>query len=417
MECNDPDYEVLNFNLKNKEENDITNSMQHVKQKFSDTISSDLKMRQTQLETIETLMHKLRKKLHILRYGIVTSYYKNHEFEISNLQNEDGLDKQNRIHPAVKRLLGNNFQSTNNVSNRRKRKLTAMNQEKKLEELKEQKSKVEVNIEPTMIKNNKTTEVSEKITETESGIRNRNQVKKRVIVGNVSQYLPSDCKDDNTTHKWMMYLRTPNGCDNINTFVDKALFYLHHSYKPNDVIEIRSAPFHLTRRGWGEFPLRVRIFFLNELNKPVDVIHHLKLDKSHSGRQVVGNETLVDISLFEDAPALVSDTNEQLKCFESDNIEVNNSNITLINDRETDSHLPSLIFSEHSYTLKPESTDVQINSSGGTDSELGFEKDSLKLSEPSVSYDVLGTDIIMDESILTDMNFLESSEGGLENYG
>lgn len=50
------------------------------------------------------------------------------------------------------------------------------------------------------------------------------------------------------------------------------------------------SPFHLARRGWGEFPLRVRIVFTDRLNKPVDVIHNLKLDKTYTGRQTLGNK-------------------------------------------------------------------------------------------------------------------------------
>lgn len=48
------------------------------------------------------------------------------------------------------------------------------------------------------------------------------------------------------------------------------------------------SPFHLSRRGWGEFPLRVQIHFKNSKNKPVDIIHNIKLDRSYTGRQTMG---------------------------------------------------------------------------------------------------------------------------------
>lgn len=50
----------------------------------------------------------------------------------------------------------------------------------------------------------------------------------------------------------------------------------------------REQPFHLSRRGWGEFPLRVQIHFQCSANKPVDVIHNLKLDRTYTGRQTLG---------------------------------------------------------------------------------------------------------------------------------
>lgn len=49
-------------------------------------------------------------------------------------------------------------------------------------------------------------------------------------------------------------------------------------------------PFHLTRLGWGEFRIRVRISFKNPLNKPIDIIHNLKLDKTYTGRQTLGKQ-------------------------------------------------------------------------------------------------------------------------------
>ena len=35
------------------------------------------------------------------------------------------------------------------------------------------------------------------------------------------------------------------------------------------------APFHLTRRGWGEFPVRVQLHFRDGVTKSIDIIHKL----------------------------------------------------------------------------------------------------------------------------------------------
>ncbi len=121
-------------------------------------------------------------------------------------------------------------------------------------------------------------------------------------------------KEDMATHKWMVYVRGPAEEPSISHFVQKVWFYLHPSFEPNTVVEVYQPPFHLTRRGWGEFPVRVRLFFVDPKNKPIDIIHHLKvccctvtfcchlhallqLDTTLSGLQTLGGETPVDVEL------------------------------------------------------------------------------------------------------------------------
>ena len=63
---------------------------------------------------------------------------------------------------------------------------------------------------------------------------------------------------------------------NISTFIKKVRYFLHPSYKPN-IVDVTDPPFHLTRYGWGEFPIRVQLFFEDIVNKPIDIIHILKV--------------------------------------------------------------------------------------------------------------------------------------------
>ncbi|XP_077205476.1 YEATS domain-containing protein 2 isoform X2 [Paroedura picta] len=124
-------------------------------------------------------------------------------------------------------------------------------------------------------------------------------VKKTIVVGNVSKYIPPDKREENdqSTHKWMVYVRGSRREPSIDHFVKKVWFFLHPSYKPNDLVEVREPPFHLTRRGWGEFPVRVQIHFKDIRNKRIDIIHHLKLDRTYTGLQTLGAETVVDVEL------------------------------------------------------------------------------------------------------------------------
>ncbi|RUS90072.1 hypothetical protein EGW08_002185 [Elysia chlorotica] len=127
----------------------------------------------------------------------------------------------------------------------------------------------------------------------------RFKIKKKIIVGNVSKYIPVDSREANdmSSHKWMVYVRGPKTDPDISGFVRRVWFFLHHSYKPNDLVEVSSPPFHLTRRGWGEFPVRVQLHFVDPRNKKLDIIHHLKLDKTFTGLQTLGAETVVEVEL------------------------------------------------------------------------------------------------------------------------
>lgn len=95
-------------------------------------------------------------------------------------------------------------------------------------------------------------------------------------------------------------------------------FFIHQTYAPNNVIDVSQKPFHLIRRGWGEFPARIQIHFKNPANKPVDVVHNLKLDKTYTGLQTLGSETLIDVWLKtaaqsqEPKPASASDSARHL---------------------------------------------------------------------------------------------------------
>ncbi|XP_052258824.1 YEATS domain-containing protein 2-like [Dreissena polymorpha] len=131
----------------------------------------------------------------------------------------------------------------------------------------------------------------------------RYKLKRRIIVGNVSKSIPADQRDENdqATHKWMVYVRGPKERPNISDIVKKVWFFLHPSYRPNDLVQVSEHPFHLTRRGWGEFPVRVQLHFRDTRNKRLDIIHNLKLDRTYTGLQTLGSETVVDIELERDA--------------------------------------------------------------------------------------------------------------------
>jgi transcription initiation factor IIF auxiliary subunit len=118
------------------------------------------------------------------------------------------------------------------------------------------------------------------------------------------------------THKWMIYVvEPPQSKQEVSAFITCVRFHLHPSYKPHDVVDVTEAPFKLTRLGWGEFPIRIQLFFVDKRrNKTVDLIHHLKLDDTHSGKQLLGSERSIEIELdrntdFKDTSSIPSTSN------------------------------------------------------------------------------------------------------------
>ena len=128
-------------------------------------------------------------------------------------------------------------------------------------------------------------------------------VQRTLVIGNTSKYLLNKIDSDhsdNATHKWMVYVTERPGEDDISEYVKSVWFLLDPSYKPNDQVHVTSPPFQLVRRGWGEFLIRIRVHFHNPLNRAVDILHHLVLDFTKSGRQMFGSEREVAIEIFED---------------------------------------------------------------------------------------------------------------------
>ncbi|KRT80041.1 hypothetical protein AMK59_6713 [Oryctes borbonicus] len=262
----------------------------------------ELENREKQLELIQCRITKAAKTLHLLRYCLVTTYYNRNELKFNASEsNTSMLDAQNRIHPAVKRLLGDNPEIHTNLGLRKKRNLQKYSNNTVIQESAETTLKKGVPEENETSTDSPTESIhSENTVDTgHLSIRNRKLYKHQIVVGNISKWAPSESSDDNSTHKWMVYVRGPKEYPDITHIVEKVTFFLHPSYKPNDVIEVSKSPFHLSRRGWGEFPLRIQLNFHGKMNKPVDVIHNLVLDKTYTGRQTLGNETLIELSLYD----------------------------------------------------------------------------------------------------------------------
>jgi YEATS domain-contaning protein 2 len=145
--------------------------------------------------------------------------------------------EQTRIHPAVKKLLGTKKQEDFVIDMDVPETLTAasalvqpvaVDSEKKATQimLSKQPRYIAPLDKPGMI--NKSPPRASNM-----------KVKKRLVVGNVSKWIHADFRDDASTHKWMIYVRGPPDTPDVSDFVERVRFFLHSSYKPHDVIEIK----------------------------------------------------------------------------------------------------------------------------------------------------------------------------------
>ncbi|XP_067622162.1 uncharacterized protein D12 isoform X4 [Eurosta solidaginis] len=94
-----------------------------------------------------------------------------------------------------------------------------------------------------------------------------NKSKHMIVIGNTSTYIRKEnlagtkkktSADDIMTHKWLVYVKSRNLDSCLESVIKKVRFNIHPSYRPNDVVDISTPPFQITRRGWekGEITLK-----------------------------------------------------------------------------------------------------------------------------------------------------------------
>ncbi|XP_014789540.1 YEATS domain-containing protein 2 [Octopus bimaculoides] len=307
----DPDYEDVSEQQNKKqrliEKDAKAETIQKIEKIIQKQITIEIKEKENELNIIDQSIYQTRHLLDRLRACLVANYYSNDS--IGNLPQKPYSSAVPSIHPAVKKYLGKKpsysneqwleksqwqgtsdsstgLQSTNSSGNCSQSSVTVVETG---DELGQKKSDSLTKLEP----------------EVSSGRASRFRVKKKLIVGNISKFIPPDRREesDPSTHKWLIYVRGTKEEPNINHFVKKVWFFLHPSYRPNDLVEVVHPPFHLSRRGWGEFPVRVQLHFHDQRNKRVDIIHHLKLDRTYTGLQTFGAETTVEIEIEKGRPS------------------------------------------------------------------------------------------------------------------
>ncbi|XP_018532341.1 YEATS domain-containing protein 2 isoform X2 [Lates calcarifer] len=319
IEGNDPDYEDISLvqnSKRNKaaEHNAREAAIQKIETIIREQFSLEMKSKEHEIDVISQRLNEARRMMDKLRACIVANYYAN--AGMSKLpEHASKSDPAVLNHPAIRRFLESPSRSSSPLNQGSETPSLAQSES---ESLSQQGEGAEKDVEGTWREDRSRQErrpgrntgkdtfgvpsvgADQRITYHTTGDEaSRLYAKKTIVVGNVSKYIPPDKREENdqSTHKWMVYVRGSRREPSIDHFVKKVWFFLHPSYKPNDLVEVSEPPFHLTRRGWGEFPVRIQIHFKDPRNKRIDIIHQLKLDRTYTGLQTLGAETVVDVEL------------------------------------------------------------------------------------------------------------------------
>ncbi|XP_068455064.1 YEATS domain-containing protein 2-like, partial [Clinocottus analis] len=321
IEGNDPDYDDISLvqnSKRNKaaEHNAREAAVQKIETIIREQFSLEMKNKEHEIDVISQRLNEARRMMDKLRACIVANYYAN--AGITKLpEHVSKSDPAVLNHPAIRRFLESPSRSSSPLHQGSETPSLAQSESESLTQQgegaerdgdggwREDGSRQERRPGRNTGKDTFGVPLSlgaeQRVTYHTSGSEaSRLYAKKTIVVGNVSRYIPPDKREENdqSTHKWMVYVRGSRREPSIDHFVKKVWFFLHPSYKPNDLVEVSETPFHLTRRGWGEFPVRIQIHFKDPRNKRIDIIHQLKLDRTYTGLQTLGAETVVDVELY-----------------------------------------------------------------------------------------------------------------------
>ncbi|KAL4635963.1 YEATS domain-containing protein 2 [Arapaima gigas] len=312
IEDKDPDYEDIsvvhdNKRLKVVEQNAREATVQKIEAIIKDQFSVEMKNKEHEIEVIAQRLNEARRMMDKLRACIVANYYAS--AGQPKVLEGSRSDVSVLNHPAIRRFLESPSRSSSPFNQGSDAPSLMPSEPESLSQLTEGPDREEAPKSDRTVRRGVSKDTFGVPVPVDGGQRftyhpsgedsSRLYLKKTIVVGNVSKYIPPDKREENdqSTHKWMVYVRGSRKEPSIDHFVKKIWFFLHPSYKPNDLVEVSEPPFHLTRRGWGEFPVRVQIHFKDTRNKRIDIIHHLKLDRTYTGLQTLGAETVVDVEL------------------------------------------------------------------------------------------------------------------------
>ncbi|XP_033097805.1 YEATS domain-containing protein 4-like isoform X2 [Anneissia japonica] len=130
---------------------------------------------------------------------------------------------------------------------------------------------------------------------------------KPIVYGNVARYFGKKRDEDGHTHSWTVYIK-PVKNEDMSTYIKKIQFKLHESYA-SPIRVVTKPPYEITETGWGEFEIGIKIFFIDQNERPVTLYHFLKLFQTPDPSVIAGGNTVVsehyDEIIFQDPTAMI----------------------------------------------------------------------------------------------------------------
>jgi YEATS domain-containing protein 4 len=91
-----------------------------------------------------------------------------------------------------------------------------------------------------------------------------------IAYGSIAFYLGPQ-SDEYHTHKWTLYLRSPDPNFDLGKAISKVIFQLHPSFSV-PTRELTEPPFEVTESGWGEFEASIRIVWRDEAEERSTIV-------------------------------------------------------------------------------------------------------------------------------------------------
>lgn len=85
-----------------------------------------------------------------------------------------------------------------------------------------------------------------------------------IAYGSIAFYLGKKA-DEYHTHRWTLYVRSPDPNFDLSRAISKVVFQLHPSF-PQPTRELTEPPFEVTETGWGEFESSIRIVWREDIS-------------------------------------------------------------------------------------------------------------------------------------------------------
>jgi YEATS domain-containing protein 4 len=119
-----------------------------------------------------------------------------------------------------------------------------------------------------------------------------------IAYGSIAFYLgKNNISNPTATHRWTLYVRSPDPSYDLSQSISKVIFQLHPSF-PQPTRELTQPPFEVTEMGWGEFEASIRIVWKDEAEeRPVLLTHGIKLYPNNAPATSVDPSTYMNTTV------------------------------------------------------------------------------------------------------------------------